>query len=65
MAIAPQCPHCHSKERPLSVRQEHEWTTVLVLFCPSCGSILAAADVSPHYPDLRDDGRNRAERIEA
>jgi hypothetical protein len=39
-------------------------TAVLVLFCASCGSILGAADVAPHYPNL---GRRRrhAERASA
>ena len=32
--------------------KDHDLTTVLVLYCSSCGSILGAADFSPRYPDL-------------
>lgn len=50
MSVTPKCPHCGSIELPAHVQQEHDVTTVLVLYCASCGSILAAADYSPHYP---------------
>jgi hypothetical protein len=29
--------------------QQYDVTTVLVLYCGSCGAILAAADYSPSY----------------
>jgi uncharacterized Zn finger protein len=51
MSVIPKCPHCGSTEPLESVAQEHDETTVLVLFCASCGSILAAADFEPH-PDF-------------
>jgi uncharacterized Zn finger protein len=51
MSITPKCPYCDSTEPLESVVQEHDETTVLVLFCASCGSILAAADFDPH-PDF-------------
>jgi uncharacterized Zn finger protein len=52
MSVIPKCPYCESTEPLESVVQEHDETTVLVLFCASCGSILAAADFEPHYPDF-------------
>lgn len=61
MSVEPQCPQCHSTERPMSVRQEHDMTAVLVLFCASCGSIVGAADVAPQYPDLS--GSRRSSRM--
>jgi hypothetical protein len=48
--VAPKCPYCNSGRRPSAVQQEYDGTTVLVLHCPSCGAILAAADFRPHYP---------------
>jgi uncharacterized Zn finger protein len=50
MSATPKCPHCGSIELPEHVQQEHDVTTVLVLYCANCGSILAAADYFPHYP---------------
>ena len=50
MRVTPKCPYCGSLELPAHVQQEHDVTTVLVLYCASCGSILAAADYAPHYP---------------
>jgi uncharacterized Zn finger protein len=55
MDVTPKCPYCDSTDAPKSVRQEHDQTTVLVLYCASCGSILAAADLSSHFPELRND----------
>jgi uncharacterized Zn finger protein len=52
MSGIPKCPYCDSTEQPMSVAQDHGETTVLVLFCGSCGSILAAADFNPHFPDF-------------
>lgn len=50
MDVTPKCPYCNSADKPASVRQEHDLTTVLVLYCGSCGSILTAADMLTHYP---------------
>ena len=50
MSVSPKCPSCGAIERPLSVEQEHHRTTLLVLYCAVCGSILAAADLHPNYP---------------
>jgi hypothetical protein len=50
MSATPRCPHCGSIKLPAHVQQEHDGTTVLVLFCETCGAILAAADYAPHYP---------------
>jgi hypothetical protein len=36
------------------MQQDHDVTKILVLYCASCGSILAAADFQPHYPDFRE-----------
>jgi len=52
MSVIPKCPHCGSTEQPKATEQDHHATTVLVLYCASCGSILGAADVRPHYPQL-------------
>lgn len=52
MTATPKCPHCGSTEPLASVDQEHQGTAVLVLYCSSCGAIVAAADVSVHYPYL-------------
>jgi uncharacterized Zn finger protein len=60
MSVTPKCPYCGSTEKPTSVAQEHNLTTVLVLYCASCGSILAAADFSPH-PDLTGGQSQRGE----
>jgi hypothetical protein len=32
------------------MEQDHRGTTLLVLYCAACGSILAAADLHPNYP---------------
>jgi uncharacterized Zn finger protein len=53
MSVTPKCPFCDSTEQPKSVAQEHDVTTVLLLYCASCGSILEAADLRPHYPVLK------------
>jgi hypothetical protein len=52
MDVIPKCPFCDSTEQPKSVAQEPQVTTVLVLYCASCGSILGAADLRQHYLDL-------------
>jgi hypothetical protein len=52
MSVIPKCPHCGSTEQPKAIEQDHDATTVLVLYCSSCGSILGAADSRPHYPRL-------------
>jgi phage FluMu protein Com len=49
MSVKPKCPYCNSTEQPKSVTQDHHVTTVLLLYCAACGSILAAADFHPHY----------------
>ena len=49
----PKCPHCGSTEPLATVEQEHQVTTLLVLYCSSCGAILGAANRLPHLPDLR------------
>lgn len=49
MTAAPRCPYCNSTEQPKSVTQDYDVTTILVLYCGSCGAILAAADYSPSY----------------
>jgi uncharacterized Zn finger protein len=49
MSVTPKCPHCESTDQPKTVRKELEGATALILYCASCGSILAAADVQPQY----------------
>lgn len=62
MTATPKCPYCGSTDPLASVEQEHHRTTVLILYCSSCGAIVAAADLSAHYPDL---GRRHAPATEA
>ena len=52
ISVSPKCPHCGSTEQPKTIEHEYHVTTVLVLYCSSCGSILGAADSRPHYPRL-------------
>ena len=47
-----KCPYCNSTAQPNSVKRDYDVTTVLILYCASCSSILGAADFRPHYPDL-------------
>jgi phage FluMu protein Com len=54
MSVIPKCPYCNSTDQPKSMQQDHDVTKILVLYCASCGSILAAADFQPHYPDFRE-----------
>jgi hypothetical protein len=61
MSVIPKCPFCNSTEQPKSIEQEHDMTTLLVLYCASCGSILGAADLSQHYPTFGGDPSPRAE----
>jgi hypothetical protein len=52
MDVTPKCPHCNSTDKPKSVKQDHDLTSVLLLYCASCGSILAAADLRPGFPQF-------------
>jgi hypothetical protein len=61
MSVIPKCPFCNSTEQPKSIEQEHDMTTLLVLYCASCGSILGTADLSQHYPTFGGDPSPRAE----
>jgi hypothetical protein len=49
MTVTPRCPYCNSVEQPSSITQEYDVTRLLVLYCGSCGAILAAADYNPSY----------------
>lgn len=62
MSVAPKCPYCGSIDLPAHVQQEHDVTTLLVLYCASCGAILGAADYSPHYPRTEADASRRGSR---
>ena len=52
VSVSPKCPQCGSTEQPKAIEQDYHVTTILVLYCSSCGSILGAADLRPHYPQL-------------
>jgi len=52
MSVSPKCPQCGSTEQPQAIEQDYHVTTLLVLYCSSCDSILGAADLRPHYPQL-------------
>ncbi len=51
MSVTAKCGYCGSDERPNSVMQEHDVATLVVLYCASCGAILAAADYNPRYSE--------------
>lgn len=54
MSVIPKCPHCGSTEQPQATEQDHRATTVLVLYCSSCGSILEASAASGWSFPVRD-----------
>jgi hypothetical protein len=43
MSVSPKCPHRGSTEQPKAIEQDYHVTTLLVLYCSSCGSILGPA----------------------